>query len=327
MKRDKLSTSPRDPSSRLRTMSGPWVLGLILAGTLLLWSSAFVAIPIGLETVEPFPLIIARLLVSSIFLFPVLVINWEKTIKPRLKQDFWPIFWMAAAGITLYLIFLTFGQRTVGAGQTSFIINLTPLAAGFFAALLLKETFKKRMIVGALVALLGVSFLVFREGSTFAFNFDAVLVFLAMIVSSLFYVIQRRLSAHYNAVTLTALAIVGGTVLFLPFSFGAVEGLADMSARSGLAIMYLGLMTIPPYIGWAYVLSKLTVGHASLYLYSIPVISTGLGWLILSEPVTINLVFSGALIFLGLLLGTGTLKIDPRSATRKLKRTRLQTRC
>lgn len=319
--------APQDPPSMVRRPSAPLILGGILIGTLILWASAFVAIPIALESVDPIPTIMTRLLLSSIFLFPFLVKDWSKVIRPRLKKDFWQILLMGGSGIFLYLLFLTYGQRTVGAGQTSFIINLTPLVTGVFAAWILKEVFHRRMVFGALLALLGVSLLVFQNGGGLAFNFDAVLVLLAMISSSLFYVVQRRLTKFYNPLTLTALTIVGGTLLFLPFFPGTLEGLGGMTSRSAWAIFYLGVGTIFPYVGWAYVLSKLEVGKAALYLYSIPLISTFLGWLVLDEAVTMNLVFSGALIILGVMVGTGVIKANPGSIKRKYKKARPQDKC
>jgi len=327
MKLDFLSTAPRGLPSVIRHNANSLVLGGILFVTLILWSSAFVAIPIGLETVKPFPLIITRLLLSSIFLFPILVQNWKKTLKPRFKTDFWKIFLMAGSGIFLYLIFLTYGQRTVGAGQTSFIINLTPLFTGVLAAIFLKEVFHRRMLVGAVVALIGVSLLVFENGGGLSLNFDAVLVFLAMLASCVYYTVQRRLTKHYNAITLTALTIVGGTLFFIPFFPGTIEGLAGMSNASALAILYLGIGTIIPYAGWAWVLSKMEVGKAVLYLYSIPVISTLLGWLILDEAITPNLVFAGALILLGVMIGTGIIRDRFRKRKLRLVSPALKTNC
>ncbi len=334
MKKNFLVTTLQDIPSlaqnllpKVRSASAPLILGGVLIGTLIMWASAFVAIPVALESVAPIPTIMTRLLLSSIFLFPFLVKDWSKVIRPRLKTDIWQILLMGASGIFLYLIFLTYGQRTVGAGQTSFIINLTPLVAGVFAAWILKEVFHKRMVFGALLALLGVSFLVFQKGGDFAFNFDAVLVLLAMISSSLFYVIQRRLTKFYNPLTLTALTVVGGTVMFLPFFPGTFEALEGVSVRSSWAILYLGIGTIFPYIGWAYILTRLEVGQAALYLYSIPVISTFLGWVLLDEPVTMNLVFSGALILLGVMVGTGVINAKPGSMKRKYKKVRPQDKC
>lgn len=319
--------APQDPSPKVRRTSAPMFLGGILIGTLILWASAFVAIPIALESVDPIPMILSRLLLSSLFLFPFLVKDWSSVIRPRLKKDFWQILLMAGSGIFLYLLFLTYGQRTVGAGQTSFIVNLTPLVAGLFAAWILKEAFHRRMIFGALLALLGVGFLVFQNGNGVTLNFDAVLIFLAMVTASLFYVIQRRLTKFYKPLTLTALAIVGGTIMFLPFLPSLFSGLEAITPRSGLAIIYLGVITILAYTGWTYVLSKLPVGKASLYLYSIPLISTFLGWWILGEVVTMDLIFAGALIIFGVLIGTGVIKAWPGSTKQKYKKARPQDKC
>jgi len=300
------SPAPRDVSRKVAFIETPLFLGGVFFVTLVLWASAFVAIPIALESVAPIPMITTRLLIATIFLFPVLVRDWSSVIRPRIKQDYPQILVMAGAGIFLYLLFLTYGQRTVGAGQTSLIINLTPLTTGFLAAYFLKEAFHKRMIYGALVSLLGVSLLVLSKTSDLFLNFDAVLILLAMFSSSAFYIAQRKLSKYYRAETLAAFTIVGGTILFLPLFPGTLDGLVGMTDRSAMAILYLGTVTILPYIGWAFVTTRMPVGKASLYLYTLPVIATGLGWLILDEAVTLNFVFAGLLIILGVMIGTGT---------------------
>jgi drug/metabolite transporter (DMT)-like permease len=280
----------------------------VLAVTLVLWAAAFVAIPIALKTL-PAPAVIAgRLAISSLVFLPFLVRDWRHVIRPRLRQDGFLILAMAFFGVTLYLLALTFGQRTVGAGQTSLIVNLTPLMTGAFATVLLKEAFHPRLVVGGLIALGGVTLLVTAKGGTFAFDPNALLVLLATASASLFYIIQRKLSARYSAVTLSALAVVLGAALFAPFA-GSVGGAWESaSLASALAVAFLGFFSgVIPYIGWAYVLSKLPAAKAALFLYFVPVIATALGWLVLGEPVTWLYLASGAVIILGVMIGNGVL--------------------
>ncbi|HXV74423.1 MAG TPA: DMT family transporter, partial [Sphingomonadales bacterium] len=293
---------------RKRVEKSRFLFASILAVTLFLWAAAFVAIPIALATVEPMTVIAARLVISSLVFLPFLFREWRAVIKPRLREDGLLITAMAFFGITLYMLALIFGQRTVGAGESSLIVNLTPLMTGALATVFLGETFHPRLIIGGLIAFGGVTLLATSKGGGYSFDPNALLVLLATGSASLFYIIQRKLSAHYSAVTLSALSVVLGTVLVLPFTAGAWEGLAQSSLPSAGAIAFLGLLSgVVPYIGWAYVLARQPTAKAALWLYFVPVIATALGWAVLGEAITMPFLLSGAIIILGVMVGNGIL--------------------
>lgn len=284
-------------------------LRAVLAVTLVTWASAFVAIPIALRTVEATGVIAGRLLLSSLVFLPFLARDWNRAIKPHFKKDWALILAMAFFGVTLYLIALTYGQRTVGAGQTSLLVNLAPLLTAGLATVFLKEAFHPRLIVGGLIALSGVALLVTSKGGVFSFDPNSLLILIATTSASLFYVIQRKLSARYSALTLSALTLVLGAVLFIPFTGGAWGLLEKASLESALAIAYLGLCCgVIPYIGWVYVLARMPAAKATLFLYFIPVISTALGVLILGELVSWLFAASGLVIILGVMIGNGVIE-------------------
>ena len=308
MARNTPSLTPQDVSRKSGFIETPLFLGGAFIVTIILWASAFVAIPVALQDVKPIPVIMARLMLSSIIFFPLLVRDRAK-IRSRFKKDWKQILLMGISGVTVYLLALTFGQRTVGAGQTSLIVNMTPLVTGALAALILKEAFHKRMIYGALISLLGVAFMVLEEGETITFDPNTLLVLLATVSASYYYIMLRRLSKHYSAMTLAALTVIIGAIAILPFGWNFISELEGMGSRSGLAILFLGAGSgVLPYIGWAFILSKMPAGKATLYLYFIPVIATLLGWQVLGEAITLDFLFAGALIILGVLIGTGAWK-------------------
>lgn len=299
-------------SWRARLARSRFFIYWVLAGTLLLWGSAFVAIPIALRTIAPTDVVGLRLMLSAALFLPVLAHGWKRAIVPALAGDWKLVVPMAFFGVTVYVLALTYGQRTVGAGETSLLINLTPLATGAFAALLLKERFHPRLVAGGAVAFSGVALLVTGRSGGLAFDPNALFILLAMASASLFYVIQRRLTERHSPLTLSALAVVIGAALALPFTPGALGGLAAASTESLLALGFIGAFSgVLPYVGWAYVLSRLPAAKATLFLYFIPVIATGLGWAVLGEAVTLGFLVSGAIIILGVMIGNGLISANP----------------
>ena len=110
-------------------LSGKWWLGLVLAVTLFLWASAFAAIPIALESFSPAHLAVARQLLSAAVTIPGILLLWRRELWPAIRMHFLLVLAMGLTGITFYHLALGAGQRTVGAGAASLLINLGPLKA------------------------------------------------------------------------------------------------------------------------------------------------------------------------------------------------------
>ena len=290
-------------------LSGKLWLGLVLAITLVLWASAFTAIPIALESFSPGHLAVARQLLSAAVTIPGVLLLWRHELWPAIRTNFLLILIMGLTGITFYHLALGAGQRTVGAGSASLLINLGPLVTALLAAAILKERSTPRLIVGGLVAFLGASVLVLVGNGDFAVDWNAMLVVLAMVLQSFYFVIQRKLSFRYSAVALALLTIWVGAITLLPWGSGVSQAITLASARSIWALIYLGCICgVVPYIGWALVLSRLPASRAGVWLYLIPPLSILIGWLVLNETPTLALLASGAVILTGVVIA----KSQPR---------------
>lgn len=297
----------------------------VLGATLIMWASAFVAIPVAVRDVSPEHVIIMRLLITSSLLLPFFLKSWKAVYRPAFKAHWKIILGMAFTGIALYLVALTFGQRTVGAGPTSLLLNLTPLVTGFLAAMFLKEPFLKRLVFGGIISFVGVAVLIVGHNTGFGIDYNALLVLIATVSQSAYFVIQRHLSKKFSAFQLTTLTILPGALMILPLAGGVFNSLADLTPASTAAIIYLGAGAgLFPYIGWAYVISRLPAAKATLYLYYIPVLATLMGWLVLDETITVSFLFSAALIILGVMIGAGVVKTNP---FRKILKTTPQKDC
>jgi drug/metabolite transporter (DMT)-like permease len=286
----------------LRLSEKSW-LGLVLAVTLVLWASAFSAIPVALESFSPGHLAVARQLLSAAVTIPGVVFLWRRELLPALKSNFLPILIMGLTGITFYHLALGTGQRTVGAGAASLLINLGPIVTALLAAAILKERLTHRLIVGGLVAFLGASVLVLAGNGDIGVDWNAMLIVLAMLLQSFYFILQRKLSSQYPAVALAVLTIWVGAITLLPWGSGVTETIVMASSRSLWALVFLGCICgVVPYIGWAYVLSRLPASRASIWLYLVPPISILIGWLALNETPNLALLASGTVILLGVVI-------------------------
>ena len=292
-------------------ISGKWRLGLVLAVTLILWAAAFSAIPIALESFSPGHLAVARQILSAAVTFPAVLFLWRRELWPALRKNFFLVLVMGLTGITFYHLALGAGQRTVGAGAASLLINLGPMVTALLAASILKERLTLRLVVGGLVAFLGASVLILTRNGDLGIDWNAMLVVLAMLLQSFYFILQRKLSFRYSAVALAVLTIWIGTIALLPWGSGVTEAIALASTRSIWALVFLGCTCgVFPYIGWAFVISRVPASQASVWLYLIPPLSILIGWLVLNETPTLWLLASGTVILVGVVIA----KSKPRKS-------------
>jgi drug/metabolite transporter (DMT)-like permease len=124
-----------------------------VAVTLVLWSSAFVAIRHLGHTFSPGALSLGRLVVGSLALGVVLATRGWRT--PTRRE--WP--GLVAIGLLwfgLYNVALNAGERRVDAGTAAMLIQLSPVLVAVLAAVFLKEKATPALGVGLLVAFAGV---------------------------------------------------------------------------------------------------------------------------------------------------------------------------
>ncbi|WP_203454509.1 DMT family transporter [Jiangella aurantiaca] len=152
------ATAPRLTESRKAAVAA--------AVTVVLWSSAFVAIRDVGHTLSAAPLALIRLAVASLALTVLVVATRGRRVVPvRLSRRTLGL--IAACGVLWlagYTVALNAGEQHVDAGTAALLVNVAPLLIAFGAGLFLGEGFPRALIAGSLVALGGVA--VISLGST-----------------------------------------------------------------------------------------------------------------------------------------------------------------
>jgi len=270
------------------------------ASVVVLWASSFVAVQLALEDLAPGPLALARYAVASLVFLALLPVRRCALPPPG------DLLRMAAAGgtgIALYNFALNSGQRTVGAGVASLLINTVPIWTTVLSVLLLKERIRPLAWAGGLVSLSGVTLIALERGGSSGLQSGALMILAAALAQALFFVIQKPLLSRYHPIDLTAYAIWFGSIFLLPFGGGLFDSLRASSNSTLLAVLFLGVGPAAlAYLAWSYVLSKVPAGRASNLLFLVPVATITLGWIVLSELPSRTAFGGGALALFGVLL-------------------------
>ncbi|MHB0874631.1 MAG: DMT family transporter [Anaerolineae bacterium] len=268
--------------------------------TLLLWASAFAGIRAALRGYGPGQLALLRFLVASAALA-----GYGAATRMRLpaRRDLPGIALMGLLGITVYQLALNFGEVSVNAGSASFLVAAAPGITAILAVIFLHERLTVFGWLGIGTAFAGVALIAFGEGEGLSLSPGALLVLLAAVATSLYFIIQKRLLGRYSALAITTYGIWLGTIPMLVFLPGLLQQVRQAPVPATLAVVYLGIFpAATAYVTWAYALSLAPAARAATFLFLSPLLATAIAWLWLGEQLALLALVGGALVVVGVVL-------------------------
>src|SRR5881397_254626 len=206
-----LEATARVPEQRERALA----LGAALI-TVVLWSSAFVAIRSASRQLSPEALALGRLTIGSLALGLIVAVRREPLPSRRDLPAilFCGVFWFA-----VYNIALNEAERRVDAGTAAMLVNTGPLLIAVLAGHLLHEGFPPRLLAGCAIAFAGT--VVIGEATSthgFAPSWGALLCVAAALLYAASVVVQKPLLTRVSPLAITWLACTFGAIVCLPWS-------------------------------------------------------------------------------------------------------------
>jgi drug/metabolite transporter (DMT)-like permease len=254
---------------------------LALVLTTLIWGTTFILVKDSLAEIAPVRFLVLRFFVSSLLLFLVAFAT-----RARIDRATWRGGLLAAGPFAAIFLFQTFGLLWASPATSAFITSISVVLVPVFSVIFLRRRFGAWTWVGVLAAFAGLGALSIR--GDWSMGLGEMLTLGTAIGGAIHVLVLERVSPGRSAAALTAVMLLGGTVicaLFLPLdrlALGRTEGLLD-----ALPLRLWGVVLFMAVVGTAVTFFLQTWAQARMS-------ATRVGVLIALEPV-FALLFSVAM--------------------------------
>lgn len=267
-----------------------------------LWSTSWIFIKVGLETIPA--LTFAGLRYSLAF---ILLLPWalrRGTLQQLTAQQ-----WRALTFLGLVFYALTQGAQFLAldylpAQATSLVLSFSPAAVGLLATWTLSEAVGFRRILGISLYLLGILLYFYPTGLPQAQIIGYVLAAVAMIANSVGSVLGRAINRDgtLSPLTVTVASMGVGSVSLLVTGL-SVQGLPQLTLSSWGIIIWLAVVnTAWAFTLWNHTLRTLTALESSLVNNTMLIQIALLAWLFLGENLSVKIILAFGIALLGMVI-------------------------
>lgn len=276
----------------------------------LIQGTTWVAIKYSLEGFPPFMGVILRFIIAAVLLFGFIKF---RGISLRISRRSLRI--IALTAVLLYPMnfgLMYWAEQHIQSGITAVFFSTYPIFTGIFSVGIIRaEQFSPEKLIGLLLGFIGVTITFLEQIHHTIFNTIMLLAAVAIIVGASaaalsIVIIKKHLSDVQPALLGMYQMVVGIPLLGIISILSGESTGAAIPWESILATIYLG--AIPSALGFGVyylLLSRLSPITLSYIHYVNPLLALFTGWLVLNEPLTINMLY-GALV---VMCGVATTKI------------------
>jgi drug/metabolite transporter (DMT)-like permease len=277
-----------------------WMIALALGIVYVVWGSTYLAIRVVVEDLPPMASASWRYLVAGLLLGAILA---ARSGIGRLRVARRDLIGCAALGLLLPALgngLVSLGEHQgAPSGIAALLVAAVPLWVIVYR-FLAGDRPSRRTTLGVLLGFGGLVLLVTSTGLGGEVKVGACLIVMcATVFWSLGSWSTPRLPLPRDAFVLTVYEMLFGSVWLLLFAAIRGEHLIPAAAPAEAWIAWAYLVTfgsVVAFTAYVWVLSVAPISLVATYAYVNPVVAVFLGWLILSEPVTLPIVVGGGIV-------------------------------
>ncbi|MBN2682048.1 MAG: DMT family transporter [Bacteroidales bacterium] len=284
-------------------MKTPVLVYVCILLAMIFWGFSFVWSSIALETLQPFSVLVVRLVIATPLLF--LFAFFSGRLQKIGKQDFLPLFLLALFEPFLYFIGETYGLKETTPTVTSVVIATIPLFVPVAAWIFLRDRISIMNFIGIFLSVGGV--VVISADKAFILSFSGLMLLLLAVFSAVAYTVTlKKLADKYNAWTLVAYQNLIGIILFLPlflvFDHNHIS-ISDFKINTIYSLLLLAIFgSSLAFVFFAYSVRHLGVNRSSVFGNLIPVLTAVFAYFVVSEPISWQKILGIIIVVSGVLL-------------------------
>jgi drug/metabolite transporter (DMT)-like permease len=288
---------------------------LALATVYIVWGSTFIALAIVIRDLPPFLAMSVRHLIAGGVLLAVSLSRGDRAADPIGRRQ------IAAAVVFGGLLFVTghgslaWAQQTVPAGVAALLVGTIPIWMALFDRIGFGKRLPAKAYAGIAVGFVGLAFLFDPFGKGSVDRVGALVIVLGAMCWALGSLYSRGAPLPKRPIVSAGLASLCGGILLAGYSVLSGEvGEATWTRDAVLALAYL--IVVGSFIGfttYVWLLRVAPISLVSTYAYVNPIVAVALGWLILGEHVTTQMVVAGGavLVSVAVIVRSGGTSVEP----------------
>lgn len=272
----------------------------------LIWSSTWVVIKIGLETLPPFLSAGWRFLIAFFALGSYGLLKGRFRIPRDLRTHFFFIFFGVINFFGGYSL-VYWGEQFINSGLTSVLFSVMPFYVALFSIKLLpSEKVTLRKIIGITIGFAGIVLIfsdqLYVDHPLAYYGMTAVL--LSPAFSGLGTIVGKKAGDRFHPVELNILPLFYAALAFFSCHLLFERDMeAGYSAVAIFSFFYLGIFgTAVAFALYFWVLRHMSAVVVSLITFVTPPMALLWGWIVLGETISFRLVIGMIIIFSGILV-------------------------
>ena len=266
----------------------------------LTWSSSYLAIKLGVETIPPLSLVALRMVIGTTII--LIILRFKSLSLPTDIKSWMVLFVSGIMGSIVPFSLISFGEQHVDSGLAALLMGIAPVITVLLAPLVHRD--EKLTLPAVLGITIGMAGLIVLVGpgalKGFGLHIAGQIAILGAALCYAFTTLYVRKYACLPALVMAAGSMLIGTIVIVTSAIIIENPLQASlpSTRSLVAVIYLGLFpTALATLIYFYLVPRLGAARMSQVNFVVPVAGSFLGILFLGETFT-----SGALIALLMIL-------------------------
>lgn len=287
---------------------------IALAATSFIWGTTWVASKVAVINAPPLQVSAMRQFIAGLIYIVFFKLKGEpwptpKQLKPLLIMSFFLL--IIANG------FATWSIKYISSGLAALIAALYPLFVVIIEMIFYKTKNTIATFIGLLLGLAGICVVFYDNAfhhNSSDYLFGVILALIAMLSWAIgtIFVARKKLNINPYYGMGWQMMLAAPFIFIMSLGTGTNISLTQIPAQTWMALAYLVIMgSCIAFVCFIYTMKHLPAAIASLYAYINPIVAMLIGYLLLSEKLTINILIGTLITIFGVYLVNHSLKEVP----------------